>query len=54
MIEEKFYEQSLENMEKYDAKEKAKLDLLNKKKNDQVKMIKDQMEEAKIKKLQKL
>ena len=51
MIEEKFYEQSLENMEKYDAKEKAKLDLLNKKKNDQVKMIKDQMEEAKIKKL---
>ena len=51
MIEEKFYEQSLENMEKYDAKEKAKLDLLNKKKNEQVKMIKDQMEEAKIKKL---
>ena len=51
MIEEKFYEQSLENMEKYDAKEKAKLDLLNKKKNEQVKMIKAQMEEAKIKKL---
>ena len=51
MIEEKFYEQSLENMEKYDAKEKAKLDVLNKKKNEQVKMIKDQMEETKIKKL---
>ena len=50
-IEEKFQAQNLENMSKFDAKEKAKLDLLNKKKNEQVKIIKEQMEEAKIKKL---
>ena len=51
MIEEKYLEQSLENLEKYDAKEKAKNDLLKKKKNEQVKIINEQMEEAKIKRL---
>ena len=51
MIEEKYLEQSLENLEKYDAKEKAKNDLLKKKKNEQVKIINEQMAEAKIKRL---
>ena len=44
-------EQSLENLEKYDAKEKAKNDLLKEKKKEQVKIINEQMEEAKIKRL---
>ena len=52
MVEEKYYEQSLENMEKYDKKEKAKKDLLNKKKKEQIKIINEQIEDAKIKKLQ--
>ena len=34
MIEEKYFLQSLENMENYDKKEKAKKDLLTKKKNE--------------------
>ena len=51
LIEEKFRAQDLENMEKFDRKEKAKKDLLNKKKNEQTKMIKEQREEAKIKRL---
>ena len=52
MVEEKYYEQSLENMEKYDKKEQAKKDLLNKKKKEQIKIINEQIEDAKIKRLQ--
>ena len=51
-IEEKYYAQDLENMAKYDKKEKEKNDLMQKKKREQMRIIKDQMEEAKIKKIQ--
>ena len=51
IIEEKYHLQDLENMEKYDAKEKAKMDLLKKKKDEQIKIINEQMEEAKIKRM---
>ena len=51
-IEEKFHAQDLENMAKYDKKEKEKYDLMQKKKQEQMNIIKDQMEEAKIKKIQ--
>ena len=50
-IEEKFNAQDLENMAKYDQKEKEKNDLLKKKKNEQIRIINEQMEEAKIKKI---
>ena len=50
-IEEKFHAQDLENMAKYDKKEKEKYDLLLKKKNEQMKIINEQMQEAKEKKM---
>ena len=50
-IEEKFHAQDLENMAKYDKKEKEKYDLLLKKKNEQMKIINEQMQEAKEKKI---
>ena len=50
-IEEKYYAQDLENMAKYDKKEKEKNDLLQKKKNEQMRIINEQMEEAKFKKI---
>ena len=48
-IEEKFHAQDLENMAKYDKKEKEKYDLMQRKRQEQMNIIKDQMEEAKIK-----
>ena len=51
-IEEKFYAQELENMANYDKKEKLKNDLYKQKKNEQMKIIKNQVEESKIKRLQ--
>jgi len=50
-IEEKFHAQDLENMAKYDKKEKEKNELLKKKKEEQIKIITDQMQEAKLKKI---
>ena len=50
-IEEKYHAQDLENMARYDQKEKEKNDLLKKKRDEQMKVINDQMEEAKFKKM---
>ena len=51
-IEEKYHLQDLENMAKYDQKEKEKNDLLIRKKKEQTRIIKEQMEEVKMKKIQ--
>ena len=50
-IEEKYHAQDLANMAKYDQKEKEKNDLLKKKRDEQMRIINDQMEEAKFKKM---
>ena len=50
-IEEKFHQQDLENMARYDQKEKEKNDLLKKKKEEQMRIINEQMDEAKLKKM---
>ena len=47
MREEKFNAQNLENMEKYDAKEKAKLDLLKKKKTNKLRLSRNKWKKRK-------
>ena len=51
MLEAKYQEQNLENLAKYDLKEKNKQDILRKKKEEQIKIINEQISEAKIKRL---
>ena len=51
MVEAKYQEQNLENLAKYDLKEKNKQEILKKKKEEQMKIINEQISEAKIKRL---
>ena len=51
MVEAKYQEQNLENLAKYDLKEKNKQEILKKKKEEQIKIINEQISEAKIKRL---
>ena len=51
MLEAKYQEQNLENLAKYDLKEKNRQEILRKKKEEQIKIINEQISEAKIKRL---
>ena len=51
MLEAKYQEQNLENLAKYDLKEKNRQEILRKKKEEQIKIMNEQISEAKIKRL---